>query len=64
MAAPVSEDSPTSCTGLPLGPGEVAGEPLDDGGQHDADEHRDDRDDLRVAAPWSAIDRGVGRPLT
>ena len=38
---------------LVLGAGEVAGEPEDDAGQHDADDHRDGRDERRVAADVS-----------
>src|SRR5690606_27044053 len=34
---------------LVLGAGEVAGEPQDDAGEHDADDHRDGGDDGRVA---------------
>ena len=49
VAAPVSDARPMSCTGRRLDLGEVAGEHLDRAGQHQTDEHGEERHHPRVA---------------
>ena len=48
VAGPVSELLRDVVDRLAVGLGEVAGQLLDRGGQHDADEHRADGEDARV----------------
>ena len=49
VAGPVRADSHDVATGLAGGLGEVAGEQLDRAREHEADEHRHEGDDLRIA---------------
>ena len=48
VAGPVSEVLPTSIDGLLVRAGEVAGEPQDDGREHDADDHGERGEQARV----------------